>query len=119
MASIGAFFVPILWAFASVCIVVVIDTITGVMKAGKKDIKDVKSRRLGHVISKLIYYMSAILIGRISELYIDDQIPFVKLCLVVVLIIEVKSIDENFRDTFGFSFVDKMLNAFKYFNRKD
>lgn len=108
MASIGAFFVPILWAFASVCIVVVIDTITGV-----------KSRRLGHVISKLIYYMSAILIGRISELYIDDQIPFVKLCLVVVLIIEVKSIDENFRDTFGFSFVDKMLNAFKYFNRKD
>jgi phage-related holin len=119
MASIGAFFVPILWAFASVGIIVVIDTITGVIKAGKKDIKDVKSRRLGHVISKLIYYMSAILIGRISELYIDDQIPFVKLCLVVVLIIEVKSIDENFRDTFGFSFVDKMLNAFKYFNRKD
>ena len=88
------------------------------MKAGKQDVKDVKSRKLGHFVSKLIYYISAVILCRICELYIDGQIPFVKLALVGVMIIEVKSIDENFRDTFGFSFVDKILEGFKKLNRK-
>jgi len=117
-ASLSAFFLPITWAITSIIVVVAIDTCTGVMKAGKKGIKNVQSRKLGHIVSKMIYYLSAIIIGRIAELYIDDQIPFVKLVLVAVMIIEVKSIDENFRDTFGFSFVDKVLNAFKKLNRK-
>jgi hypothetical protein len=43
----------------------------------------------------------------------------VKLALVAVVLIEVKSIDENFRETFGFSFVDKALKGFKKLNRKE
>lgn len=117
-ASLSAFFLPITWAISSVIVIVLIDTCTGVMKAGKDNIKNVKSKKLGNVIAKLIYYLSGIVIARIGELYIDDQIPFVKLVLVAVMIIEIKSIDENFRDTFGFSFVDKVLNAFKKLNRK-
>lgn len=116
--SLIAFFAPITWAITSVIVVVIIDTITGVMKAGKNDVKQVKSRRLGHFVSKLIYYFSAIILSRICELFIDNEIPFVKLALVGVMIIEVKSIDENFRDTFGFSFVDKILEGFKKLNRK-
>jgi hypothetical protein len=116
--SLTAFFVPISWALTSVIIVVLIDTCTGVMRAGRNKVERIHSRRLGHVISKLIYYLSGIIIARIAELFIDDSVPFVKLVLVAVLIIEVKSIDENFRDTFGFSFVDKILQAFKKLNRK-
>jgi hypothetical protein len=116
--SLSAFFLPITWALTSVIIVVGIDTCTGVMRAGRNKVERVHSRKLGHVVSKLIYYLSGIIIARIAELFIDDQIPFVKLVLIAVLIIEVKSIDENFRDTFGFSFVDKILEAFKKLNRK-
>jgi hypothetical protein len=116
--SLTAFFLPITWAIVSVVVVVSIDTITGVMSAGRKDVKNISSRKLSNVVSKLIYYLSALILCQIASLYIDDSIPFVKLCLVAVMIIEVKSIDENFKKTFGFSFVDKMLTAFKKFNRK-
>lgn len=118
--SLSAFFMPITWAITSIAVVVIIDTITGIMKAGKKDIKNVKSRKLGNIIAKLVYYFSAVILGRICELHIDTEIPFTKLVLVAVMIIEVKSIDENFRDTFGFSFIDKILQALKIMkNRKE
>ena len=117
-ASLTAFFLPITWAIISVIVVVLIDTITGVMSAGKDSIKNIKSRKLSNVVSKLIYYLFAIILCQIATLFIDDSIPFVKLCLVAVMLIEVKSIDENFQKTFGFSFVDKMLTAFKKINRK-
>lgn len=117
-ASLAAFFLPITWALTSIVAVVIIDTITGVMKAGKSDIDKVHSRKLSAVVTKLIFYFSGVILGRISELYIDDQIPFVKLVLVAVMLIEVKSIDENFREIYGYSFVDKVLKAFKKIGRK-
>tara|TARA_R110001606_G_scaffold384188_1_gene546911 strand:+ start:655 stop:1047 length:393 start_codon:yes stop_codon:yes gene_type:complete len=117
-ASLMAFFLPITWAITSVIVVVLIDTITGVMVAGKKGIKEIKSRKLSNIISKVIYYLCAIILCRIAELFIDVDVPFVKLALISVMIIEVKSIDENFKKTFGYSFIDKMLTSFKKLNRK-
>ena len=117
-ASLAAFFLPITWALTSIIAVVVIDTITGVMKAGKSDVDKVQSKRLGAIITKLIFYFSGVVLGRICELFIDDQIPFVKLVLVAVMLIEVKSIDENFKAIYGYSFVDKVLKAFKKISRK-
>ena len=114
-----AFFSPISYAIYSVLLLIVIDTATGVMKAGKKNILEVRSKRMGDVLYKIIYYLSAITIAQVCALYVDDTIPFVKLALVAVIIIEVKSIDENFRDTFGFSFIDKLLEAGKLIKRKD
>ena len=117
-ASLAAFFLPITWALTSIIAVVVIDTITGVMKAGKSDVDKVQSKRLGSIITKLIFYFSGVVLARICELFIDDQIPFVKLVLVAVMLIEVKSIDENFKAIYGYSFVDKVLKAFKKISRK-
>ena len=119
MTGLSAFFLPISWALISTIVIIGIDTVTGVMAAGKNDVKNIESRKMGRVVSKIIYYFSAIIICQIASLYIDDQIPFVKLSLVAIMIIEVKSIDENFRNTFGFSFVDKLLKGFKRLNRKD
>ena len=116
--TLTAFFMPISWAITSVLCVVLIDTLTGIISAGKKGIKEIKSRKLGNVISKIIYYISAVILCRIAELYIDDSIPFVKMALVSVMIIEIKSIDENFRSTFNFSFIDTLLTSFKKLNRK-
>tara|TARA_R110001606_G_scaffold56821_2_gene137672 strand:+ start:7378 stop:7776 length:399 start_codon:yes stop_codon:yes gene_type:complete len=119
LTGLSAFFLPISWALISVIVIVGIDTVTGVMAAGKNDVKNIESRKMGRVVSKIIYYFSAIIICNIAALHIDDQIPFVKLSLVAIMTIEVKSIDENFRKTFGFSFVDKLLKGFKKLNRKD
>ena len=116
--ALTAFFLPITWAITSVVAIVLIDTITGVMSAGKDNIKNISSRKLSNVISKLIYYLFALILCRIAVMFIDDSVPFVKLCLIAVFIIEIKSIDENFYKTFKFSFVDKMLTALKRFNRK-
>ena len=116
--TLTAFFMPISWAITSVLCVVFIDTLTGIISAGKKGIKEIKSRKLGNVISKIIYYISAVILCRIAELFIDDSIPFVKMALVSVMIIEIKSIDENFRSTFKFSFIDTLLTSFKKLNRK-
>ena len=116
--ALTAFFLPITWAITSVVAIVLIDTITGVMSAGKDNIKNISSRKLSNVISKLIYYLFAVILCRIAVMFIDDTVPFVKLCLIAVFIIEIKSIDENFYKTFKFSFVDKMLTAIKKFNRK-
>ena len=116
--ALTAFFLPITWAITSVVAIVLIDTITGVMSAGKENIKNISSRKLSNVISKLIYYIFALILCRIAVMFIDDSVPFVKLCLIAVFIIEIKSIDENFYKTFKFSFVDKMLTAVKKFNRK-
>lgn len=117
-ASLAAFFLPITWALTSIVAVVIIDTITGVMKAGKNKVERVQSKKLASVITKLIFYFSGVILGRIAELFIDNEIPFVKLVLVAVMIIEVKSIDENFKSVYGFSFVDKVLKVFKKFGRK-
>jgi hypothetical protein len=116
--ALTAFFLPITWAITSVVAIVLIDTITGVMSAGKDNIKNISSRKLSNVISKLIYYLFALILCRIAVMFIDNSVPFVKLCLIAVFIIEIKSIDENFYKTFKFSFVDKMLTAIKKFNRK-
>ena len=116
--ALTAFFLPITWAITSVVAIVLIDTITGVMSVGKDNIKNISSRKLSNVISKLIYYLFAVILCRIAVMFIDDTVPFVKLCLIAVFIIEIKSIDENFYKTFKFSFVDKMLTALKRFNRK-
>ncbi len=116
--SLIAFFSPIMWAIWCSIALIVIDTITGVMKGAKADVKGFQSKKLGNILYKVIYYGCALIIANILSLYIDAQVPFVKLVFIAVVIIEVKSIDENFRDTFGFSFVDKIVESLKFIKRK-
>lgn len=118
LAALSAFFLPITWALTSVTAIVIIDTILGVMAAGKEDVRNITSRKLSAVVGKIIFYLSSVIIGRIGELFIDDRLPLVKLVLLAVLIIEVKSIDENGKKLFGFSFLDKVLEAMKMIKRK-
>jgi hypothetical protein len=64
-------------------------------------------------VPKLIFYSLLIIVAHSLNLTIDKQIPFVKLALVGISWIEIKSIDENFKVLFGFSFLDKCLEAGK------
>jgi len=120
LTALIAFFSPILWAFWIVIIFVVVDTVFGIMRAGKQDVKDIKSRKLFALVTKLIAYLLLVVLAHAIGL-VEPKIPFVKLCLFGIGFIEVKSIDENFRGIFGYSFIDKILSALKFvkeFKRK-
>jgi phage-related holin len=92
---------------------VFIDTAFGIMRAGKRDVKQIKSRKLFSLVTKsTAYFLLVILAQSIS--YVEPQIPFVKLALFGIGFIEIKSIDENFRGIFGYSFIDKILQALKF-----
>jgi len=107
-----AFFSPIVWALWVVIGLVILDTAFGIMKAGKEDVKSINSRKMFPIVTKSIAYILLICLAQLAS-FIEPQIPFVKLALFGVAFIEIKSIDENFREIFGFSFIDKILQAFK------
>lgn len=111
-AGIAAFFLPITWAFVVVSILVGVDTITGIMKAGKDSVSNIKSKKVFALIPKLTMYFLLVIVAH-SCSYIDDQIPFVKLALGGICLIEIKSIDENFNELFGFSFLDKVFEMIR------
>ena len=111
--GLAAFFSPITYAFIFIGILVSVDTITGVMKAGKTDIREVKSNKAFRVIPKLIFYSLLVIVAHAVHIYVEPTVPFVKLSLVGIGFIEIKSIDENFRELYGFSFIDKVLEAGK------
>lgn len=111
-----AFFAPITGSFIFMIILVSVDTITGVMKAGKKDIKNITSKKGSRIINKIVFYSLAVIVCQALNIYVDEQVPWVKLCLIGISLIEVKSIDENFREIFGFSFIDKIIKGVRSLN---
>lgn len=112
-AGLIAFFSPILWAFWIVIGLVVLDTAFGIMRAGKADIKNIQSRKLFSIVTKMVAYMLLVCLAQLVS-FVEPQIPFVKLALFGIGFIEIKSIDENFKGIFGYSFIDKILQAFKF-----
>jgi phage-related holin len=111
-----AFFTPILQEFWFVAILVIVDTITGVMKAGKEDINNIFSTRMWRFIPKLIFYFLLVIVAYSCEKYVEPNVPFTKLSLIGMSFIEIKSIDENFKELFGFSFLNKVFEGVKSIN---
>ena len=112
LGGLAAFLLPISWAFWVVIIFVAIDTITGVMAAGKKTVKNIQSRKLFAIVPKITFYFLLVIVAHACS-YIDDQIPFVKLAMFGIGFIEIKSVDENFEKIYGFSFINRILEALK------
>ena len=111
--ALVTFFTPITGALWFVVALVVTDTITGIMKAGKMKVQHIESKKAFRLVPKLIFYFLIVILAQCMYISIDNEIPFVKLALVGIGWIEIKSIDENFNELFGFSFLDKCLEAGK------
>lgn len=114
--GIVAFFAPILYAFVLIIILVFVDTITGIMKAGRKDVNSISSKKAFALIPKITFYCLLCIVAHATQLYVIPEVPFVKLSLIGISFIEIKSIDENFRALFGFSFIDKTIKAIRDVN---
>ena len=112
--SLGSFFAPLTSAFIVAISLVFLDTVTKVMVVGKvQGVGAIKSKKLKEIIPKCIFYFIFIILAQICHNHIDVQIPFSKLVLVAIIGIEVYSIDENFEDLTGFSFIKKILTFTK------
>lgn len=112
-----AFFAPIIYAFVLIIILVFVDTFTGIMKAGRKDVSSISSKKAFALIPKITFYCLLCIVAHATQLYVIPEVPFVKLSLIGISFIEIKSIDENFRALFGFSFIDKTIKAIRDINQ--
>jgi len=115
--AVIAFFTPIVYAFIFTAILVSVDTISGVMKAGKDDIKNIKSKKAFAIVPKLIFYFLLVICAHACTLVFEQHLPFVQLTLIGIGWIEIKSIDENFSAIFGYSFIDKIMEGIKGVNQ--
>jgi phage-related holin len=115
-ALIG-FFAPVTYAFIFIGILVAIDTITGIMKAGKDDVRNITSKKGFSLVPKLIFYFLLVIVAHCCACWVDPQVPFVKLVLIGIGWIEIKSIDENYKVLAGHSFIDKIMEGMKSINQ--
>jgi phage-related holin len=108
-AFIISFFSPIFAAMMAAGGLIIADTITGVMKAKKKK-TPITSRRLASVLSKMLLYQILIVSAHICETYLVAELPFVKLVLGAVALVEFKSILENTSEYLGKDVVKSILD---------
>jgi len=93
--SMFSVFLPIKAVLVAVLVLVLIDSITGVMAAHKRNEK-ITSAGLRRTFSKIIVYQLGIVSGFIAEKYLlGELIPVMKILSGVVGCIELKSILEN------------------------
>jgi hypothetical protein len=104
LAVIGAFFLPISGILFLVGFAILVDTLTGLWKAKKLKIP-ITSRKLSAVISKLFLYELAVIgfylidfwiLNDIVKQFFSVELMLTKILALVLVSIEVMSINENY-----------------------
>jgi hypothetical protein len=119
-ATIGAFLMPISGLLFLVGFVIVLDTITGVWKSVKNKVK-ITSRGLSAIISKmLLYEITVILFYMIDKFILNNiilqffsvDLLLTKILALILVSIEVMSINENYKSVKGLDLWQAMKNLF-------
>ena len=97
---IVAFFAPIIPAMIAVGLLIVIDTITGIL-AARKNNESITCKRLGGVLTKMLVYQLLIISAHLCETFLFPEIVFVKITIAFLATVEFKSISENFQKSTG------------------
>ena len=116
------FFAPIAWMIFLVGLSTIIDTGFGVWKA--KSLGEEVSSKLcrkglvpkvrSYVIMVLLLYMADYyIINELTKLFINVEFISTKLVSLVLIVIEVKSMDESFNKVKGYSFINKLYKNVK------
>ena len=120
LTVVSAFFLPISGILFLIGFAIVIDTITGVWKAKKLKIK-ITSRGLSAIISKLMLYEVAVIGFYLIDYYILNDIilkffsvplMLTKILSLILVSIEVMSINENYKAVKGIDIWQGMKNLF-------
>ena len=111
------FLLPIKGILIAVGLSIFADTVSGIYKARKLK-QPITSRKLSNVISKMFLYQGAVvllyvidkfILGDIISLFFSVPLLVTKLAAMTMIVIEMKSINENYKDVIGYS----MWNKFK------
>jgi hypothetical protein len=113
------FFAPIKGIIILVALSTIIDTCFGIWKA-KKLKEKVNSKTFRHgFVPKVLSYVGATMLVYASDFFIVNELTkmavsvdflFTKLIALVLISIEVKSIDESFQKVKGYSFLNKAID---------
>jgi phage-related holin len=127
---VATIFSPVVPMVASVLLFIILDTVTGLVKANYvKESRNSNSMKRG-LLPKLIIYTACILVVYIGDKYITNEFVrhyflfdylLTRVVALILIFIEIWSIDENFKAIFGKSLIDffkKFINIFKDFLRK-
>tara|TARA_R110000751_G_scaffold296918_1_gene406332 strand:+ start:2949 stop:3419 length:471 start_codon:yes stop_codon:yes gene_type:complete len=120
MAIVSSFFLPISGILILIGVSVILDTITGVWKSYKLKTK-VTSRKLSAVISKILLYEVTVMLFYLIDYYILNDIVLTffsvsllttKILALVLVSIEVISINENVKKVKGLDIWSSLKNLF-------
>lgn len=104
LMSIVLLLSPIIYSILGIGVLVGIDLIFGIMASVKKGEK-FTSKRLKDSVVKLLVYNLLLIAGFVTETWISDWIPFTKIILSFLSIVEITSLGESFQSITGLSFV--------------
>lgn len=108
-----AFMTPLAVVFLAMFVFVLADFITGVWKAYVMPKKTVSSRKMSHSVSKFIFYFIGILLAAIANSVLELDMPAAKMVLGFIIVIELRSIDENMKIVLGYSIFGRILDTLK------
>ena len=120
LTVIGAFFLPISGILFLIGFAIVVDTITGIWKAKKLGIP-ITSRKLSTIISKMMLYEVAVIGFYLIDYWILNDIilkffsvplMLTKILSLILVSIEVMSINENYKAVKGIDIWQGMKNLF-------
>jgi hypothetical protein len=120
MAIILSFFLPIVGILILIAASVILDTITGIWKS-KKLKQPITSRRLSAIISKILLYEATVMLFYAMDYFLlnDIVISFfsielltTKILALVLVSIEVISINENYKAIYQKDLWDALKNLF-------
>ena len=119
-AIVSSFFLPISGILILIGVSVIVDTITGVWKS-KKLGTPITSRKLSAVISKILLYEVTVMLFYLIDYYIIHDIVLTffsvellitKILALVLVSIEVISLNENIKAVKGIDIWDSLKNLF-------
>jgi len=120
LAIVSSFFLPIYGILILIFFCIVFDTITGIWKA-KKTKTPVTSRRLSAIISKILLYEATVMLFYLMDYYLLNDIVMTffsiellttKILALVLVSVEVVSINENYKAVKGIDLWASLKNLF-------
>ena len=116
IAAAGTFLSPVFGIMFLVGLAIIIDTATGIWKAKRTGVK-VTSRGLQGLVAKMFFYQGVVLLLFLLDklilndvmLIVWDKVPYIttKIAALVLVYIEVMSIDENYKAVKGISIISQ------------
>ena len=120
LTVISSFFLPIYGILILIFFCILFDTITGIWKA-KKTKTPVTSRRLSAIISKVLLYEATVMLFYLMDFYLLNDIVMTffsvellttKILALVLVSVEVISINENYKAVKGIDLWASLKNLF-------